>query len=176
MGLDGGLQYEDIKGSHVVIHSQYFNGVSWRATVVNQIHMESGLKTAFELPHHTRSKGELYLSDCKWLHFHCVFYPAPPSPLIPHCIFKHVPYSCARCMCVSIYVRMGEEGVKYCIYNAYVSCILTSRPLNSNKVFWWSFSVCHSVFLDKSDILFLCLPTTSSEVITVCMGRICLCK
>lgn len=26
-GVDGALQYEDIKGSHVVIHSQYFSGI-----------------------------------------------------------------------------------------------------------------------------------------------------
>lgn len=26
-GVDGGLQYEDIKVSHVVIHSQYFNEI-----------------------------------------------------------------------------------------------------------------------------------------------------
>lgn len=80
--VGGGLQYEDIKRSHVVIHPHYFNGIPWRVTVVNQIHMESWLKAVFELPHQTPSKGELYLSDCKWLHFHChsclFFYPTRP--------------------------------------------------------------------------------------------------
>lgn len=90
--VEQGLQYKDINGCHVVIRSKCFNGISWGRTMVNQIHMESWLKAVFELLHRTYSKGELYLSDYKWLRFHCnfcvSFYPALTSSPIPHCIFK----------------------------------------------------------------------------------------
>lgn len=101
--VDGGLQYEDIKGSHVVIHSRYFNWIPWRVTVVNQIHMESWLKAVFERPHQTRSKEELYLSDCKWLHFHCnlcvSFYPGLP-PLRFLTVSSNTRHIVALCACV----------------------------------------------------------------------------
>ena len=133
--MDGGLQYEDIKGSHVVIHSQYFNGISWRVTVVNQIHMESWLKAVFELPHHTPTKGELNLSDCKWLHFHCnlcvSFYPAfPPLPFLT--VSSNVYHIVMLRACVwGVHVHKEEEGVKQQVYCVCVSCILRGGPLNA---------------------------------------------
>lgn len=82
----------------------------------------------------------------------------------------------ALCACVwGVHVCEEEEGVKYQVYHECVPCILRSRPLNADAL-RWSFSLCHSVYPDKSDILFLCFPTTISVVITVCKGRICWCK
>lgn len=81
------------------------------------------------------SKGELYLSNCKWLHFHCnlciSFYPVLPSFPIPHCIFKGLPYSRAPrtrargVLCV-------RRGRRYKVYHARVSCIVKSSPLNAH--------------------------------------------
>lgn len=96
-----------------------------------------------------------------------------PSPPIPHCIFKYAPYSCA---CLrGIHVCKEEEGVKHKKYHACVSCILRSKAFQCVAL-WWSFSFCCSVYLDKSDIIFLSFPTSASVDITICKRRICLCK
>lgn len=151
--MDRRLQYEDIKGSHVVIHSQYFNWISWWVTVVNQIHMESWLKAFFELLHHTSSKGRIITVWMQMIAFSLqslrLLLSCSPSPPIPHYIFKHGPYSCAPCTCFMHTKKQALRG---------------------------SFSLCHSVYLDESDIVFLCFLATISVVITLYMGRICLCK
>lgn len=164
--VEQGPQYKDIKGSHVVIYSQYFNGISWRVTVVNQIHMESWLKAVFEPPH--RTQGELYLSDCKWLHFHCnlcvSFYPVLPpiqfltvSSKVYHIVMLCVCGCVFVCVCVwGVYLCKEEEEVKHQVYHACVSCILRSGPLHAQHFDEVSASVI-CVNLDKSDILSLFL-------------------
>lgn len=79
------------------------------------------------------SKGELYLSNCKWLHFHCnlciSFYPVLPSFPIPHCIFKGLPYSRAP-RTRAWGVLSARRGQRYKVYHARVSCIVKTSPLN----------------------------------------------
>lgn len=107
------------------------------------------------------SKGELYLSDCKWLHFHCnlciSFYPVLPSFPIPHCIFKGLPYSRVprTRACGVLCVRIGR---RYKVYHARVSCIVKKWP-SERAALWWSFRYCHRVSLDKWDILLFLLSS-----------------
>lgn len=134
--------------------------------------MESWLKAAFELPHHTPSKEELYLSDCKWLHFHCnlcvSFYPALPSPPISHCIFKHTRYSCALSTCVRrTCVRGGRQGKTPSAARTFMH----TKKCTSPRTLMKSQLLCMVCIWTK---VFLHFSNTISVVITFCKGRICI--
>lgn len=88
--------------------------------------MESWLKAFFELPHHTSSKGRIISVWMQMIAFSLqslrLLLSCSPSPPIPHCIFKHGPYSCAPWTCFMHTKKRALHG---------------------------SFSLCHSVCLDE---------------------------
>lgn len=115
------------------------------------------------------SKGELYLSDCKWLHFHCnlciSFYPVLPYFPIPHCIFKGLPYSrVPRTRAWGVLrVRIGQ---RYKVHHARVSCIVKSGPLNAQHFDEVSATVIEWVWTSETSSFF-CFPAAISTVITI---------
>lgn len=144
--------------------------------------MESRLKDVFELPHHTPSKGELYLSDWKRLHFHCnlcvSFYPILPPLrfLTVSSNVHHIVVLCAcACMSAAYLCVSRQRGAKHNYINARVSCIQKSGPLNSQHFNGVSASVIMCIWPNQTSSFF-CFSATVSVVITACKGRICLCK
>lgn len=163
------FQYKDIKGSRVLIRARYFNGIARQEYVVNQIHMESWMKSAFESPHRPVIPKENYIcptaNDCIFIAISASpFILSSPFP-IPLRIFKGLPYSWAACtrargvLCV-------RRGKRYKVYHARVSCIVKSSPLNAKHFDEVSATVTEWVWTRKTSSFF-CFPATISTVITI---------
>lgn len=160
--MEGGLQYEDIKGSHNVIHPQNFNGIS------------STSDCGQSNPYGEVAEGCLWVAASHflqrriisvWLQMIAFSLQSLRLLLSMPCLSSDSSLYLQTCnhivaLCAS-YVCEEEEGVKQRVYHGCVSCILRRGPLNAEHFDEVSASVIVCVWTNQT------IPFSTSQLPSV---------